>query len=91
LCSGRLCLRGAEFYLFGSYSKLVFGEKSDVDVAALTTQTKDVKAVLSKLALKLSKTYGKELQLNFFDKKAFLSSKKDPLVSEILRNSVCLI
>ena len=82
---------GIEFYLFGSYSKLVFSEKSDVDVAVLTTQTKDVKAVLSKLASKLSKSYGKELQLHFFDKTSFYRSKKDPLVSEIIKNGVRLI
>lgn len=83
--------KGLELYLFGSYSKLVFSEKSDVDVAILTTQAENVKIVFSKLALKLSRSYGPELQLHFFGKKSFYRNKKDPLVSEIIKNGIKLI
>ena len=84
-------LKGIELYLFGSYAKLVFSEKSDIDVAVLTLQGSSVKPALSALAEKLSKSHGKELQLHFFDKKGFYSSKKDPLVSEIIRNGIRLV
>ena len=84
--------KGIELYLFGSYSKLVFSEKSDIDVAVLTLQNvKVVKGQLLALAEKLGKSYGKEVQLHFFDKKSFYSNKKDPLVSEIIKNGVLLI
>ena len=85
-------LKGVEIFLFGSYSKLVFSEKSDIDIAVLTLQNaKPIKGLLLALAEKLGKSYGKEVQLHFFDKKAFYSNKKDPLVSEIIRNGVRLI
>ena len=84
--------KGVEILLFGSYSKLVFSEKSDVDVAVLTLQNaKAVKGQLLALAEKLGKNYGKEVQLHFFDKKNFYSNKKDLLVSEIIKNGVRLI
>ena len=84
--------KGIELYLFGSYSKLVFSEKSDIDIAVLTLQNaKPIKGLLLALAEKLGKSYGKEVQLHFFDKKSFYSNKKDPLVSEIIRNGVHLI
>ena len=84
--------KGVKIFLFGSYSKLVFSDKSDIDVAVLTLQNaKPIKGLLSALAEKLSKSYGKEVQLHFFDKKAFYSNKKDPLMSEIIKNSVHLI
>ena len=84
--------KGIELYLFGSYSKLVFSEKSDIDVAVLTLQNaKVVKGQLLALAEKLGKSYGKDVQLHFFDKKAFYSNKKDALVSEIIKNGVLLI
>ena len=84
--------KGVEIFLFGSYSKLIFSEKSDVDIAVLPSQNaKVVKASLLASAEKLGKNYGKEVQLHFFDKKSFYSNKKDPLVSEIIKNGIRLI
>ena len=83
---------GIELYLFGSYSKLVFSEKSDIDVAVLTLQNaKAVKGRLLALAEKLGKNYGKEVQLHFFDKKGFYKNRRDPLVAEIIRNGIRLL
>lgn len=81
--------KGMETYLFGSYSKLIFTEESDIDIAVLSTSI-DKKAI-GKEAEKLEKSYGKKVQMHFFDKKAFYSNKKDPLVREILKNGVKLI
>lgn len=81
--------KGMETYLFGSYSKLIFTDESDIDIAVLYTSV-DKKAI-GKEAEKLEKSYGKKVQMHFFDKKAFYSNKKDPLVREILKNGVKLI
>lgn len=83
-------LKGIELYLFGSYSKLIFTEKSDVDIAFLTTkQTKS--GIISKSIEKIAKAYSKNVEIHFFDKKAFYSNKKDPLIGEIIRNGMRLI
>ena len=86
-----LC-KSIEVYLFGSYSKLVFSEKSDVDIAVLTSpNAKEAKGALLAAAAKFGKSYDKEVQLHFFDRKSFYSNKRDPLVAEIIRNGIRLI
>jgi len=82
--------RGIELYLFGSYSKLVYSKKSDVDIAVLCTKTTD-KAALKKVVRKLEARYGKNIELHFFDKQSFHKSHKDPLVKDILKNGLRLI
>lgn len=78
----------AEAYLFGSYSKLIFTEKSDVDIAVVSIKI-DKKAI-EKTARKLEKTYKKQIQLHYFEKKAFYKNKKDPIVKEIIENGIKL-
>lgn len=79
----------AEIYLFGSYSKLVYKENSDVDIAILDGSLK--KENINKLIRKLEKKYNKNIELHIFDKSKFYKNKKDPLVREIIKNGVRLI
>jgi len=83
-------IRGIEVYLFGSYSKLIYNEKSDVDIAILTSKTFDKKNI-QKITQKLEIVYKKSIELHFFEKKLFYKNKKDPLVKEIMKNGVRII
>lgn len=78
-----------EAYLFGSYSKLIYHDKSDIDLAILGKGFD--KSMFNKIAQKLEKKYNKKLELHFFDKSEFYSNKKDPLVKDIIKNGVRLI
>lgn len=82
--------KGAEAYLFGSYSKLVYKEGSDIDIAILVIQKFD-KGGFKRKVEKLGKTYKKNIELHFFDKIKFYKNKKDPLVKEIIKNGVRLV
>ncbi len=77
-------------YLFGSYSKLVYKEDSDVDIAVLTTK-KFNKNQLEKENGRLKKIYNKNVEIHYFDKFSFYKNKKDPLVREIIKNGVRII
>ena len=83
-------IRGIEVYLFGSYSKLIYNEKSDVDIAILTPKIFDKKNI-RKITQKLEIVYKKSIELHFFEKKLFYKNKKDPLVKEIIKNGVRII
>ena len=79
--------------LFGSYSKLIYSEKSDIDVAIVLNESKSVGKIKKKIGLtadKLSKKYKKEIQEHFFTEKD-LTHKEDPLIKDILRNGRILI
>lgn len=82
-------VKGIEVYLFGSYAKLIYREKSDVDVAIVFERAHHLD--LARLEQKLEKTYGKHVQIHDFDKGPFYNNKNDPLVSDILRNGVRLL
>ena len=77
--------------LFGSYSKLIFSDKSDIDLAIIfLDKTKNIKKIEKKMeviAYKLSEVYKKEIQLHFFVE-SDLKHKKDPVIKDILRNGV---
>lgn len=79
-----------EAYLFGSYSKLVYKENSDMDIAVLTTK-KFSRKTFEKKTNKIKKLYKKSIEVHYFDKFEFYKNKKDPLVKEILQNGVRLI
>jgi predicted nucleotidyltransferase len=83
-------VRKIEVYLFGSYSKLIYREKSDVDIAVLLP-AENKRINFDKLALKLEKIYGKRVEIHDFEKGKFYDNKDDPLVSDILRNGVRLL
>jgi predicted nucleotidyltransferase len=83
-------VKGIEVYLFGSYAKLIYREKSDVDVAVIF-EKKPKGLDLDRLGQKLEKTYGKQVQIHDFEKGPFNENKNDPIVSDILRNGVRLL
>jgi predicted nucleotidyltransferase len=80
-------IKGVKVFLFGSYAKLTFKEGSDIDLAIISE--KDL-GHLEKYALKIEKKYGIKIQLHFFGAD-FMKHKEDPLVREIMRNSVQII
>jgi len=77
-------------YLFGSYSKLIFNDKSDIDIAIISDLPEKTKRVFNKFIQKIEKVYGKEIELHYFSTN-FEKQKSDPLVKEILKNGVQLI
>lgn len=87
-------IKNIELYLFGSYSKLVYHEKSDVDMAIISPKAID-KSLIYKLIQKLERTYGKKVEIHEFERSSFYKNKKenkkDPLVKDILRNGIRLI
>ncbi len=90
LVSGFSIIKGIEVYLFGSYSKLIYNEKSDVDLAVLITE-KFNKKTTQKTVQKLEKVYKKNIEIHFFVKRLFYKNRKDPLVKEIIKNGVRLV
>jgi len=82
--------KGIEVYLFGSYSKLIYREKSDVDIAVLGPEDMSIDAI-SKVAKKLEQKYDKHIELHDFIKGDFYRNKKDPLVNDIFTNGIRLI
>lgn len=79
-----------EVYLFGSYSKLIYREKSDVDIAVLGPENLDVNMIL-KISNRLEVKYHKHVEVHDFVKENFYKNKKDPLVNDILTNGIRLI
>jgi len=79
-----------EIWLFGSYSKMVYSDKSDVDIALLVQRGVD-KEHARKIFKRLEKQYGKKIEDHFFDLRSFYKNKKDPLVKDILQNGIRLI
>ena len=77
-------IKGMDVFLFGSYSKLIYSEKSDVDIAIISDKTVPLKTT------KLEKKYGKIIEVHYF-KKDFWKNKKDPLIKSILKDGIKLI
>jgi len=71
--------------LFGSYAKLIFSDKSDIDIAVICESKENMKSKVISIAEKLSKKYKKNIHVNFFSE-SDLKHKKDPLIRDILRN-----
>ncbi|MBI5347465.1 MAG: nucleotidyltransferase domain-containing protein [Candidatus Aenigmarchaeota archaeon] len=82
--------KNIEVWLFGSYSKIVYSEKSDIDIALLLPPGFS-KMCIRKIFKKLEKRYSKEIEGHFFEAHSFYRNKNDPLVKEILQNGVRLI
>ena len=80
--------KGLDVYLFGSYSKLIFKEDSDIDIAIISEGI-DKKNIIP-LTSKIESRYNKKIEIHYFGKN-FYSNKKDPLINDILRNGVKLI
>ena len=77
-------------YLFGSYSKLIYNEKSDIDIAVIATKSLDKKNLQRRIE-KLEIVYNKKIELHLFDKDTFYKNRKDPLVRDIIKNGIMLI
>jgi predicted nucleotidyltransferase len=83
-------LKGIEkIILFGSYAKLIYSDRSDVDIAIiLDNQIKNKEKIEKKISLvaeKISKKYKIEIQEHFFILKD-LKHKEDPLIKDIIKN-----
>ena len=77
----------AQAYLFGSYAKLIYTEKSDIDLAVfLEKENKKIIKKIKEVAGKIERRYGKSMELHFFEKKDM--KQKDPIIKEILRNGI---
>jgi predicted nucleotidyltransferase len=87
LVSKALVVKNIKIYLFGSYAKLTFKEGSDIDLAVISDKHLES---LEKYALKIEKKYKTKIQLHFFGTD-FKKHKEDPLVREILRNSIKIL
>ena len=83
-------IKKIEVYLFGSYSKLIYKEKSDIDIAVLVPENYDINS-FNKIIKKLEKNYGKNIELHDFIKDSFYKNKRDPLVADILINGIRLM
>ena len=75
--------------LFGSYAKLIYTEKSDIDLAfILKEEKKAVKEKVSNAVRKLEKKYSKIIEPHFFLEEDM--KKQDRLIEEIKKNGVKL-
>ena len=79
--------------LFGSYSKLIFSDKSDLDIAIILNNSIKNKFILDKkvslISRKVSKKYKKEVHY-YLLLESDLKHKNDPLIKDILRNGKVL-
>lgn len=77
-----------DVYLFGSYSKLIFKESSDVDFAIISDNVN--KKEVNRIILKLEKKFNKRIEIHYFTRE-FYNNKRDALVKEILKDGIRLI
>lgn len=82
--------KNIDVYLFGSYSKLIFRETSDIDIAIISDSIAENKKEIQNSVQKTGKRYKKTIEIHYFEN-VFYKNKKDPLVAEILRNGIKLI
>jgi len=90
LVDGLSQIKNIQVYLFGSYSKLVYSDKSDVDIAIISNDALDKERV-EKIIAKVEKSYKKNVEVHYFDGSAFYKNEKDPLVKGIIKDGVILI
>lgn len=81
-------LRGVrKVYLFGSYAKLIYSDKSDIDIAVVfedsVKRIKDEKDI-NKEIKRIRGKYKRKIEVHFFLEKDM--KEKDSLVKDILRN-----
>ncbi|MFH1917451.1 MAG: nucleotidyltransferase domain-containing protein [Nanoarchaeota archaeon] len=83
--------KGVSLYLFGSYAKLVYNDRSDIDIAVVSDRvTAKDKRLLEKTVKKAKKQYGKAIEFHYFGTDIY-KNRKDPLVKEVLGNSVKIL
>ncbi|SRR3989344_2392147 len=82
-------IKNIDIYLFGSYAKLIYTEKSDVDLAIfLEEEDKKVIKKIKKDLDKIERKCNKNIELHFFEKKDM--KEKDPMIREILKNGILI-
>lgn len=83
-----------QIILFGSYSKLIFHENSDIDLAIIlddaVKSTMDFERAIFPFLNKLSKKFKKEIEAHYFIE-SDLKHKEDPLIKDIVRNGIKLL
>ncbi len=84
-------LKDVEIILFGSYAKLTYTQKSDIDIAVLQGAGTSRKQAIAAMAAKLEKAYGMGIELHHFHKDSFYRNKKDPLVKSILADGIRIV
>lgn len=76
-------------YLFGSYAKLIYTDKSDIDLAiVLEKEEKGITEKIKKIISQIEKKHNKIIELHFFEDKDM--KNKDQIIQEILRNNIPL-
>ena len=80
--------KNIDVYLFWRYSKLIFKEGSDVDLAVISDRADKKK--INNITRKLESKYNRKIEVHYFEKN-FYKNKKDPIVNEIIKNGVKLI
>lgn len=84
-------LKSIKAYLFGSHAKLIYNDKSDIDIAIISnTISQKQKDKLNSIMKKIEKKYKKQIEIHYFGNN-FYKNKKDPLVNDIIKNSRQLI
>lgn len=77
--------------LFGSYSKLIYSEKSDIDIALIMCgDKKRSEKKIEIFADKISSEYKKRIEIHFFSEKD-MKHREDPLIKDILKNGRVLV
>jgi len=83
-----------QIILFGSYAKLIFTDKSDIDIAIIFSDKIKNKEIIEKkisnFGEKLIKKHKKKVQIHFF-LESDLKHKEDPLIKDILKNGISFI
>jgi predicted nucleotidyltransferase len=76
-----------QIFLFGSYAKLIYNDKSDIDLAIIIKKDeKKIKDEIRHIIKKYETKYNKVIESHFFSEKDL--KQNDPLIKEILRNGV---
>ena len=75
-------------FLFGSYAKLIYTEKSDIDIAVILSNpvknTKNLEKIILREMEKLEKKHQRKIELHFFNEKDLKA--KDAIIQEIKKN-----
>jgi len=79
-----------EIYLFGSYAKLVYNEKSDLDICVVVEKRMpEIDFKIEKIVSSIEKKFDKKLQIHLFEEKEF--KKRSKIVREISEDGIKLV
>jgi len=79
--------------LFGSYAKLIHTDRSDIDIAIVSSDkiNDKVKKRIINAIEQISKKENKKIDIKFFTNKEIKENQSDPLIKDIARNGKPLI